>query len=481
MEHRQRRGWRRVHALLCGALLLPVAADVAATGSEMARRAVNGAVGGPAPARVAGMVSGRGASLALRDADLRGVLEQLAASAGLPVLISESVQGRISLVTGRGDPGQLLDAVLQARGLVRERAGALHWIGTLEEATARDRREREWQQGREQREPVRTLLVALRHARAGELAKMLSGGGGERLLGPRGRIDADVRTNTLLLTDTEVRLVQWQDWLAELDRPGRQVLIETRLAAVSRNTARSLGARWRLAVPGAAGQVPLAVAGAEASVLSYGLLGIDGRTLDLELSALESEGDGEVIARPSVMTAEQQKARIASGQQIPYQETTHSGASTTRFVNAELSLEVMPAIAPDGGIQLDIALSHDSPGEIQAGGARAIETNRLSTQVRLQDGQTLMLGGIFRTQAAQGVSRVPGLGKMPLLGHLFRRQVARSDRQELLIFVTPRLVTGAAAGDACATEMADGAVDSSEHFPGRADGCRQDHHRSPAG
>ena len=178
------------------------------------------------------MLPGRGASLALRDADLRGVLEQLAASAGLPVLISESVQGRISLVTGRGDPGQLLDAVLQARGLVRERAGALHWIGTLEEATARDRREREWQQGREQREPVRTLLVALRHARAGELAKMLSGGGGERLLGPRGRIDADVRTNTLLLTDTEVRLAQWQDWLAELDRPGRQVLIETRLAAV---------------------------------------------------------------------------------------------------------------------------------------------------------------------------------------------------------------------------------------------------------
>ncbi len=419
-------------------------------------------------------------SLSVEDADLRQVLHQIAHAARLNLLLDDAVQGRLSLHVRQQPALVVLEDILRARGLGSEQSGATLRIAGLDALTADARQRRDWEQMREAGQPVRTVLLPLHHARAGELAKMLesgAGGGGERLLGPRGRLEVDVRTNTLLLTDNEGRLARWRDWLAALDRPARQVLIETRLAVVSRNHSRQFGVSWRLAGPGASGQVPLAVAGAEASALRYGLIAVDARTLDLELSALEGAGEGEVIARPSVMTAEQQTARIASGQQIPYQETTQSGAGTTRFVNAELSLEVTPAIAPDGEIALDLHLSQDSPGEIQPSGARAIDTNRLSTQVRLRDGQTLMLGGIFRTQRSNSVSKVPGLGNIPLLGYLFRRQMLREDKQELLIFVTPRLVADDAPAQA---EMADGS-DSPQHFPGRAHGRRQDHDRPPAG
>lgn len=420
-------------------------------------------------------------SLSVQDAELRQVLHQLAAAARLNLVLSDGVQGRLSLQVRQQPPLSVLDSILQVRGLGREQVGDSLLVASIEELTTRARQMREWEQAREAREPVETRLLPLQHARAGELAKMFeagAGGAGERLLGPRGRLEVDLRTNTLLLTDTVSRLARWPAWLAVLDRPGRQVVIETRLAVVSRTKARQLGARWSLQRHDMTALVPLAAGGVDVSALTYGLIGVDGKTLDLELSALESDGEGEVIARPSVMTAEQQMARIASGQQIPYQETTHSGASTTRFVNAELSLEVTPAIAPDGEIALDLKLSHDSPGEIQPSGARAIETNRLTTQVRLQDGQTLMLGGIFRTQVANSVSKVPGLGNIPLLGYLFRRHVMREDKQELLIFVTPRLVADAAP--VAVAEMADGS-DSSQHIPGRADGRRQDHDRPAAG
>ncbi len=420
-------------------------------------------------------------SLSVQDAELRQVLHQLAAAVRLNLVLSEGVQGRISLQVRQQPPLAVLDSILQVRGLGREQVGDSVLVASLEELTARARQAREWEQAREAREPVETRLLPLQHARAGELAKMFeagAGAAGERLLGPRGRLEVDLRTNTLLLTDNAMRLARWPAWLAALDRPGRQVVIETRLAAVSRTRAQQLGVQWRLQRPDMSALVPLAAGGADVSVLTYGLIGLDGKALDLALSALESDGEGEVIARPSVMTAEQQMARISSGQQIPYQETTHSGASTTRFVNAELSLEVTPAIAPDGEIALDLKLSHDSPGEIQPSGARAIETNRLATQVRLLNGQTLMLGGIFRTQVVNSVSKVPGLGNIPLLGYLFRRHVMREDKQELLIFVTPRLVADSAA--VTVAEMADGS-DSSQHISGRADGRRQDHDWPPAG
>lgn len=379
--------------------------------------------------------------LALSNADSRAVIVDLARAAGLNVLLSDRVQGQLTVEARAQDRQALLDAVLHARGLARERVGEVYWVAPLEEITQRDTQARAKALAQESREPLVTELIALHHAKAAELVRLLaSANKGERLMGPRGRADADSRTNTLLLTDHAARLTQIKQWLLVLDRPSRQVLIETRLASMSRNEASAYGARWAYNRVDGSGLIPLAANGADVSAITYGLLGIDGTTLDLTLSALESQGDGKILARPSVMTAEQQAARIASGQQIPYQETTQSGASTTRFINAELSLDILPAIAPNGDIQLDLKLSHDSPGELQPNGSRAIDTNRLATQVRLRDGQTLVLGGIFRQQAVKATSAVPFLGKIPVLGALFRRQTTRQDEQELLIFVTPRLI-----------------------------------------
>lgn len=379
-------------------------------------------------------------SIDVRGGEVAAVLQQVADQAGLQLLAPDGLHCKVSLRLRRLSADEALAALLPLCGLGSEQRGSLLRVAPLDELSAQARQALAWELAREGRLPLRTELLPLRHARAGELEKLLSAGtAGDRLLGPRGRVLVDARSNTLIVSDHAARLAQLRDWLAALDRPGRQVLIETRLALVSRTRAESLGARWQLQAGAADGRSPLGLAGEVAS-LRYGLLGVDAGRLDLELSALEAEGQGEVIARPSVMTGELQKARIASGQQIPYQETTYSGATSTRFVNAELSLEVTPAISPDGWIQLDLALSHDSPGEIQASGARAIDTNRLSSQVRIRDGQTLMLGGIFRSQDSRTVSRVPGLGNIPLLGSLFRRQLTRQDKQELLVFVTPRLV-----------------------------------------
>lgn len=424
------------------------------------------------------------------DMDIRVLLLQLAETAGCDLLLAEGVQGRVSTKLMPGRPRDTLLALINARGwVVREQAlpskRKLLWVGTGDDAAQWSKQVLAGQQAREMHLPVQTQFWRLQHAAAGDMAKWLSSSGAERLLGPRGRVDVDTRTNTVIVTDTATRLAQVGAWLAKLDTPARQVLVETRLVAVSRTQAQALGARWQVLGSTWAGRVPLTAPGAEVSAIRYGVLELSGHALDVELSALESNGQGDILARPSVLATEQQKGVIASGQQIPYQETTHSGATTTRFVNAELSLEALPRVTADGQVVLDLELKHDSPGEIQASGARAIETNRLKTQVRLLDKQTLMLGGIFRTQSVRSVSQVPVLGNIPLLGYLFRRHQVREDKQELLIFVTPRLLDAAGllpeqAAQQPVVEMSDVAKTYSQHFSGRAYGRGQDHHRAAA-
>ncbi|MES3040170.1 MAG: secretin N-terminal domain-containing protein [Pseudomonadota bacterium] len=417
----------------------------------------------------------------VNDADLRTLLLQLAETARVDLVLSDSVQGRVSFRAQASRPRAALSALVRARGLIEQvqrssSSRPLIWVGTGEDAVSLAKQALSAEQAQEWREPIETRLLPLQHARVSELAKWLGAANGERLLGPRGRLDVDVRTNTLLVTDTSARVARLQSWLLVLDRPARQVMVETRLVAVSRTQAEALGARWQVTGPAWTGRVPLTAPGAEVSALRYGLLALSGHALDVELSALETSGQGDILARPSVVTAEQYKGVIASGQQIPYQESTHSGATTTRFVNAELSLEVTPFVSADQQIVLDLSLNHDSPGEIQASGARAIETNHLVTQVRLRDGQTLMLGGIFRTQSVRTVSRVPVLGNIPLLGYLFRRDLVREDKQELLIFVTPHVLVDVAPPPVPAVEMSDAADKRSQHLSGRAHGRGQDHH-----
>lgn len=427
-------------------------------------------------------------STQVADMDIRTLLLQLAETAGCDLILAEGVQGRISLKLSPAKPRESLRAVIQARGLVvREdvlpNRRPLWWVGTGDDATLAAKQVIAGQLAQEMRLPVKTQLWRLQHGVAQDVAKWLASAGSERLLGPRSRVDVDGRTNTLMVTDTTDRLAQVGHWLAALDQPAQQVLVETRLVAVSRSTAQALGARWQVIGSTWTGRVPLSAPGGEASALRYGVLDVSGHALDVELSALESRGQGDILARPSVLATEQHAGTIASGQQIPYQETTHSGATTTRFVNAELSLEALPRVTSEGQIVLDVELKHDSPGDIQATGARAIETNRLKTQVRLGSNQTLMLGGIFRTQAVRTVSQVPVLGNIPLLGYLFRRDQVREDKQELLIFVTPRLLLADgrlpdSATQQPAHEMSDAAKANSQPFSGRAHGRGQNDHRA---
>jgi len=381
-------------------------------------------------------------SLALQDAEARVVMQQLADRAGIILLLSDAAQGRFSVQARRREPLLLLKELAASKGWVVVTQDASVWVGPPDEMTAFLKRQHDLLSAKESALPVRSERINLQHAVATEMATLLTAStpSAERWLGPRGRIDVDVRGNTLLVTDNDARRQRILSVLGELDRPVRQVMVETRLAAISAGDGVSVGFRWRVLKNRLTMTTPLAVVGSEVSSFSYGVLNVSGLTLDAELSALASEGSAEIIARPSVMTSEHQKARISSGQQIPYQETTQSGATTTRFVNAELSLEVVPTITGEGQINMTLELSHDNAGEIQPNGARAIDTNRLSTKVTIGDGQTLVLGGIFRQQDSRSVSRVPILGNIPILGRLFRRDVQRSDKQELLIFVTPRVV-----------------------------------------
>lgn len=401
-----------------------------------------------------GLILGASAAPALADmplkvgveeADVRVLLQSLAHEAKLPLLLSDAVQGRISLQQARQPARQMLADIADARGWVLEPVGRLFWLGPPEELQGRWTRLQELQKQRESRLPVERRWLVFRHLRASEVAQQLQpkpgvASAGVRWLGPQGQIEIDLRGNRLLLIDHAARLDAISEWLLALDQPLPQVLVETRIAALTQTHASALGFRWRLARGRIAGVVPLAATGQEASALSYGVVDLRGLSLDAELTALESDGAGEVIARPSIMTQSLHTARIASGQQIPYQETTQSGASTTRFINAELSLEVTPVVLQSSQMQLHLQLSHDNPGEIQPTGARAIDTNRLQTQVVMASGQTLVLGGIFRHQETKAVSRVPFLGNIPGMGRLFRRDAVRRDKQELLIFVTPRLV-----------------------------------------
>jgi len=381
-------------------------------------------------------------SVAVQDADARVVLLQLADRAGISLLLSDAVQGRLSVQARRRDPLRLLHELAASKGWVLVTQEASVWLGPPDEMTALLKRQQDLHNATEAILAIGTERISLQHAVAADVATLLTAAAasGERWLGPRGRIDVDVRGNALLLTDNGERRQRIMAVLHELDQPVRQVMVETRLAAISAGDGMSFGFRWRILKNRLAMMTPLAVFGSEVSTFSYGVINVSGLTLDAELSALAAEGSAEIIARPSIMTSEHQKARISSGQQIPYQETTHSGATTTRFVNAELSLEVVPTITGEGQISMSLQLSHDNAGEIQPNGARAIDTNRLSTKVTISDGQTLVLGGIFRQQDSRSVSRVPILGNIPVLGRLFRRDVQRSEKQELLIFVTPRVV-----------------------------------------
>ncbi len=438
--------------------------------------------------------TGEKLSLNFQDIEVRSVLQLIADFTSLNLVASDTVSGRITLRLQNVPWDQALDLILKTKGLDKRTVGNVMLVAPADEIAARERLEMESQTQTEQLAPLRTEYVQVNYAKASDLQTLITAGSSGSnssgssqngsLLSPRGSISVDVRTNTLVIQDTAKKIDEIRDLVAKLDVPVKQVMIEARIVLADSSFDKEIGVRWGLAtdhfgtntrtmVAGSRNTlndireatfdttngtrtynfthpnelaVDLGVDKAGASSLAVGIMNTDSQILDLELSALQSDGHGEVIATPRVLTADKQKARVATGKQIPYQEATSSGATSVKFVNAELALEVTPSITPDGRINMELFVNNDSLGEVLANGAVTINTNRVVTNVLVDDGQTVVLGGIFKETTNKQVIKTPVLGDIPYVGRLFRQDIKRNDKVELLIFVTPKLMTDTASG-----------------------------------
>ncbi len=430
--------------------------------------------------------NGERLTLNFQDIETRAVLQLLADVSGRNIVVSDTVQGNVTLRLQNVPWDQALDIVLAAKGLDMRENGNVIIVAPAEEIAARELADLESRQEIQQLEPLSSEYLQVNYAKAGDLADLISGGsGGSALLSERGSVAIDERTNTLLLQDTADRIGDIRRLVSTLDIPVRQVLIESRIVIVNDNFSRELGVRWGLTVvsdnvndgvvsttgsaegndtiinsaidninntgdpfpvdtPGLNDRfnVDLPVAN-PAGQLAVAILG-DDYLVDLELSALQSEGAGEVISSPRVITANQKEANIKAGVEIPYQESSSSGATTTQFKEAVLSLTVTPQITPDDRIILDLFVTKDSVGEQvtteRGGSVPSIDTRSVETQVLVDNGQTVVLGGIYETEQRELFTKVPYLGDIPGLGRLFRSTRVSTDKTELLIFVTPKIL-----------------------------------------
>lgn len=415
----------------------------------------------------AGQYVGRAISLNFQDIPVRTVLQIIADYNGFNLVTSDSVTGNITLRLDGTPWDQALDIVLKVRGLDKRMDGNILMIAPSDELAAREAKELQAQQQVEQLEPLMSEFLPINYAKAADIAALLNNKEAT-LLSARGNVAVDDRTNTLLVKDTATTIENVRRLLRRLDVPVKQVLIESRMVTVKDNVRDEIGLRWGFSdqqndrawsgtAPGAnnlaGGTVPalndrwnvnLPVANPAGSIAFHVTKFADGTLLDLELSALEQENKGEIIASPRITTANQKKARIEQGTEIPYLEASSSGATTVTFKKAVLSLEVTPQITPDNKIILDLEITQDTRGETVSTGngpAQAIDTQRIQTQVLVDNGATVVLGGIYQQQMTNTTSKVPVFGDIPYLGNLFKRRNDFNEKTELLIFVTPKILT----------------------------------------
>ena len=417
-------------------------------------------------------------SLNFQDIEIRSVLQLLADFTDLNLVASDTVAGRITLRLKKVPWDQALEIIMKTKGLDKRLVGNVLMVAPAAELQAREQLELESRQQIRELAPLQTEFIEVKYASASEIYRLFKGAegddGGEGVISNRGSVIVDERTNSIIITDTTDRINEFRQVLDRLDVPVRQVLIEARIVTAASSFGESLGVRW-----GALGfqnyddgetfahfggslttlgelkdfqssedaafnystEDNLIVdlgAGGAATTFAFGVVGED-YLLDMELSALETEGRGEVIARPKVITADKQSASIASGDQIPYQEASSSGATATQFVDAVLGLTVTPRITPDDRIIMDLEVNQDSIGAV-FNGVPSIRTNSIQTQVLVNNGETVVLGGVFQTVVSEGITKTPLLGDLPWVGNLFRQKSKSDDKQELLIFITPRLI-----------------------------------------
>jgi type IV pilus assembly protein PilQ len=418
--------------------------------------------------QVAGYV-GKPITLDFQDVPVRQVLQIIAQINGFNLVITDSVIGNVTINLQDVPWDQALAMILKIRRLDKRIEGNILLIAPSDELAAQDHAEIHAQQQAQQLAPLLSKNIRVNYAKAENLAEILRSEQ-NRVLSPRGTVAVDQRTNTILLRDTQDSLLQALSLIADLDIPVKQVLIESRMVTVRENIDEQLGIRWGFSGSNnnndtwagtAAGANRITAVGAGNVVLSdrlnvnlpvtnaAGRVGvqianlIDGAILDLELSALESENKGDIIASPRITVANQQEAYIEQGTEIPYVQAASSGATSVAFKKAVLSLKVTPHITPDNHIILDLVVTQDTRGETvstSTGPAVAIDTQEIKTQVLVENGETVVLGGIFQQINTDDISKVPMLGDIPIIGGMFRNTTSVEQKRELLIFVTPKII-----------------------------------------
>ena len=421
--------------------------------------------------------TGEKLSLNFQDIEVRSVLQLIADFTDLNLVASDTVSGRITLRLKNVPWDQALELILKTKGLDQRQVGNVLLVAPAAEIAAREKLQLENQKQISELAPLRTEFVQIRYASASELFNLFNSAGssGQRMLSERGSVIVDERTNAIILTDTADRLEEFRRVISQLDIPVRQVLIEARIVTANATFQEQFGIAWggggidvqndairfggsqetltelqnilvdgtgQITTPGDL-VVDLGVAQAGATSFGIGLTSAD-FLIDLELSALAADGHAEVVARPKVITADKSPAVIESGVEIPYQEATSSGATSTSFKDAVLSLEVTPQITPDDRIIMELNVKQDTVGQV-FNGVPSINTNEIQTEVLVDNGQTVVLGGIFQTDKNISTTKTPFLGDIPYVGRLFKRTVERDDKQELLIFITPRIVADSLA------------------------------------
>ncbi|MBT8129076.1 MAG: type IV pilus secretin PilQ [Gammaproteobacteria bacterium] len=426
-------------------------------------------------------------SLNFQDIPVRAVLQLIADFTGLNVVVSDSVDGNLTLRLQNVPWDQALDIILKSKGLSKRESGNVMLIAPSEEIAAQEKIDLEAAQAITELAPIRTAFFTINFAKVTELEPLFAGEGGEDgagggLMSTRGSVIIDERTNTLILKDTDEVISEVRKILAELDIPVRQVMISSRIVIATDDFTRELGTRFgvtRAETFGSDGlyntsgtvqstdvmtesaldniantgqpfpveipfgsadrfNVNLPTSGLAAGSIAFAVL--RGSTLlDLELSALQAENQGEIISNPRVVTADRHEAFIEQGVEIPYLSATSSGATQVEFKKAVLSIQVTPQITPDDRIIMDLQVNKDAVGEVFAG-IPSIDTREVNTQVLVNNGDTIVLGGIYEQITRDEVDKVPLLGDIPVLGYLFKTTLESDEKAELLIFVTPKIL-----------------------------------------
>ena len=450
--------------------------------------------------------SGEPLSMEFQDVEIRSVLDILAQFTEMNIVASDSVAGNITLRLINVPWDQALDIILKSKNLGKRENGNVILVAPSTELAEQEARELEAQQAVQSYAPLRTEYIRLSYAKAQAVLTLISQGSGSSgssgiggtsgltnrgndnntLLSDRGTVTIDERTNTLIVKDVANSIENIRTLISKIDIPVRQVMIEARIVSATDSFSKEIGVRWGILSNGAANNRSLLVGGSDqtlwdlkefdvetttvngqtvsypsydisrpdnlnvdlgvdnpAGSIAFGLLSLSDVMLDLELSALQADNRGEVISTPKVLTADKQTAKVSSGTQIPYQEASASGATTTSFREAALSLEATPNITPDGKIGLQLLITNGTP--LFTNGIVAINEDSISTNVIVEDGQTVVLGGVFRNRTNNNVDKVPFLGDLPYIGRAFRKDVRNNNKEELLIFVTPKLINDGTA------------------------------------